>query len=314
MMYAKYKTYNGVEVPAIGFGTGVVRKYSRNPYFFLKNIIMQMLRSVYHRKCSKQLYGDIHMKKIVENAYAKGFRLFDSGRIYGYSEKMIGDAVSKYDREELFIVTKISDMDIDRKASPDNVEGNFANSLKFLNTDYVDAYLLHWPHGDWISIYKGIEKQYKMGKANTIGVCNFNIEQLEILKKECTIKPMLLQTELHPLNSKKELRNYCNKEGIVMMAHTPTGRMCEKIRESEVLKEIAGKYNKSIAQIILRWHYQNGVIPVVATASKEHMEENLKIFDFDLANEDMEKIEGINEDYIMLPGNGIDDPKYIYNL
>ena len=98
------------------------------------------------------------------------------------------------------------------------------------------------------------------------------------------------------------------------MAHTPTGRMSSKITNNSVLQELAKKHNKSIAQIILRWHFQNKVIPVVATVSERHMKENLDIFDFELSSDEMNMIESINENYVMLDSDGIDNPNYIYNL
>ena len=125
---------------------------------------------------------------------------------------------------------------------------------------------------------------------------------------------MIHQTELHPLNSKKEIRQYCKEHGILIMAHTPTGRMGKQIRQNKTLQELANKHNKTIAQIIVRWHYQNGVVPIIATKSIKHMQENKDIFDFSLTEDDMAAIEYIDEGLVLLPGNGIDDPNYIYNL
>ena len=305
-----------MNVPAIGFGTGVVKRYTRNPYLFAKVYLRYILSSVKHRKLHKNLYSDLHMSDIVAAAVRENYRLFDSGRIYAYSEPSIGKglAKAKIAREEIFLTTKISDMDITRECSPKTVEGNLANSLRYLNTEYIDAYLLHWPHGDWTDIYHQMEAVYRKGLARAIGVCNFQMEHFRQLERSSTVRPMLCQLELHPLHSRREIREYCDAHDIVIMAHTPTGRMCEKIRTNPVLQELAEKYSKTIAQIILRWHYQNGVVPVVATTSPAHMRENRDIFDFDISSEDMEKIEGIDEQYVMLPGNGIDDPNYIYNL
>ena len=129
------------------------------------------------------------------------------------------------------------------------------------------------------------------------------------LEQSCRVMPMLHQTELHPLNSKKEIRQYCKKNGILIMAHTPTGRMCNMIRQNEILKKLAEKHNKTIAQIIVRWHYQNGVVPIIATQSTVHMDENMDIFDFELSESDMDMIESIDQGEVLLKGNGIDDPK-----
>jgi len=306
--------YNGVEIPWVGYGTGVVLQYSRNPILFMKWRIRLFLSSVKHLKLNRLLRVDFGISKYLETAYSENYRLYDSGRIYGYSEVKIGNLVRKHGRDGLFLISKVSDMDVERKASPDSVNGNFELSLKYLNVDYLDMYLLHWPSGDWVNLYREMEKLYQEGKVKAIGVCNFNIENLEFLENECSIKPMVCQTECHPLNVKKELREYCRSKSIVMMAHTPTGRMCEQIRQNGVLIELAKKYNKTIAQIIIRWHYQNGVIPIVSTCSKAHLIENTIVDDFKLTPEEMIRIDAQDNEYIMLPFQGIDDPNYIYNL
>lgn len=305
---------NGLKIPLIGYGTGVVRKYSRKKLLFIKSNIYPILSSIKHLRISKQLTMDIFAAQIIRNAYSNGFRLFDTGRIYGYSEKMIGKGLNGIDRSSFYLVTKVSDMDIERKCSPDTVRENLSESLRYLGTDHVDAYLLHWPHGDWISIYLEMEKEYKEGRARSIGVCNFNISHFEQLMKKCNILPHICQTELHPFNSKPLLRMFCKEHNIVLMAHTPTARMCEKVRQCKVLLSLSRKYHKTVAQIILRWHMQNGIIPIVATVSGEHMKENLDCGDFTLSQEEMQMIDSLNEDYVMLDSDGVDDPNYIYNL
>lgn len=305
---------NGYKIPPISYGTGVIKKYSRNKFQYIKANIRPLLSTIKHMKLSKVWVMDFKGEEIIKEAYDVGFRMFDSGRIYGHSELVIGNALKNIDRDGYFLTTKISDMDIERELSPNTVKENFDNSLKYLNTDHADLYLLHWPYGNWIDIYKGIEEEYKKGRTKAIGVCNFKVENFEKLAKECEITPHVCQTELHPLNSKKDIREYCKKHNIVLMAHTPTGHMIEQIKTNKTLNELAKKYDKSLAQIILRWHIQNGVIPVVWTTDKEHMKQNLDIFDFSLSKEDMEKIESLDEGFVVLNSDGIDDPKYIYNL
>lgn len=305
---------NGYSIPWISYGTGVVKRYYRNKLLYIKDNIRPILGTIKNRSLSKKLVMDKHGAEKICNAYNFGYRMFDSGRIYGHSEAVIGEGLTHKNRRNYYLTTKISDMDIYRKCSPNTVKGNLELSLKYLQTDYIDAYLLHWPHGDWIDIYSQMEDIYTSGLAKSIGVCNFKMEHFEELLKSCKVTPHLCQTELHPLNSKKDLRKYCREKGIIVMAHTPTGRMSPKIRNNSVLKDLANKHNKSIAQIILRWHFQNNVIPVVATVSENHMKENLDIFDFELSLDEMNMIESINEDYVMLDSDGIDNPNYIYNL
>ncbi|WP_315374160.1 aldo/keto reductase [uncultured Selenomonas sp.] len=312
----KVNLRSGEKIPALGFGTGVVRLYSRNPYLFLKTRIRPLLSSIKHWRLDYILKSDLYMERFIYQALEENYRLFDTGRIYGYSEKMIGCVIraSGITREEFFLVTKISDMDITRASSPNDVRGNLEDSLRYLGTSYVDAYLLHWPHGEWIDIYRQMEQLYDEGLARAIGVCNFTIEHFAQLEQYARITPMICQLELHPLNSKREIREYCREHGIVVMAHTPTGRMYEKIRQNRVLQEIAHRHEKTIPQIIIRWHYQNDVVPVVATQSSIHMQENADIFDFSLSETEMQQIEDQDEGYVILPGNGIDNPNYIYNL
>ena len=315
----KFTLRNGVEVPFIGFGTGVIKRYSRNKPLFVRTRIRPILSAAKHLNM-KRLYAivqqDFFMSSVIDKAISEGYLLLDSGRIYGYSEVELGKAVIRngLQRRNVFIATKVSDMDLYRNFSPNDVAGNLQLSLKYLQTDYVDAYLLHWPHGNWLDIYKQMEQAYNSGLVRSIGVCNFHLEHFLALEENCSIMPMIHQTELHPLNSKKVIRNYCKEHGILIMAHTPTGRMSKAILSNDVLREIAGRHNKTIAQVIVRWHYQNGVIPIIATKSEAHMQENKNIFDFALTDEEMNMIDAIDQGDVMLPGNGIDDPRYIWNL
>lgn len=316
-MDEKYFTLRtGAAIPCQGFGTGVVRRYIRNKYLFVRARIRPVLSSIKHLRLHPSLKADLFAADAVRMAYRGGVRLFDTGRIYGHSEPVIGQVLREEGvrREDVFITTKVSDMDVTRAASPDTVAGNLTDSLRYLQTDYVDAYLLHWPSGDWRAIYQAMEAEYHAGRARAIGVCNFTVENFRELAEVAAVEPMICQLELHPLNSKRAVRDYCREHNILVMAHTPTGRMCEAIRACKPLQDLAAKYHKTIAQVILRWHYQNGVVPIVATTSPAHLAENQAIFDFALTESDMAAIEALDEGLVLLPGCGIDDPNYIYNL
>lgn len=316
MKYALTTLRDGTPVPFIGFGTGVVRRYTRNLPLFLRFRIRPILSSIKHLRLNGILKQDLFTKSYVKQAYREGLRFFDSGRIYAYSEKIIGECMRELvvKRSDVFILTKVSDMDVMREATPHSVAGNLDISLGYLGTDYADAYLVHWPSGDWKGIYKDMEREYERGRVRAIGVCNVTVDHLRDLAAVATVEPMIVQLELHPLNSKRALRDYAREHGILVMAHTPTGRMCEKICASKTLQELAARHGKSIAQIIIRWHYQNGVVPVVATTSAEHMRENQDIFNFELSEQEIAAIEALDEGYVLLPGCGITDPNYIYNL
>ena len=306
-----YKLRNGVELPWISFGTGVIRKYTRNIPLFLKSNLLNWLRSIKHRKMNRELYGNIHIKSVLEDSYDAGFRMYDSGRIYAHSEDCIGKTVSKY--PDVIITTKCSAMDVIRKASPNDVAGNLGVSLENLNRDCADLYMLHWPEGDWLDYYRQIIEEYKKGRCRAFGACNMEIEHLKAIEDAGLELPMVMQTEMHPLCTRKEILNYCKAHGIQVMAHTPIGSNIREIRESPIILKLAKKYQKNPSQIVIRWHYQNDVIPVVSTFNKKHMQENLDIFDFELTAEEMAEINGMNQNHVLLNSHGIDDPNYIYN-
>ncbi len=307
---------NGIRMPCIAFGTGVVKRFYRNKAMYIKDTMVALLRSVKHRKMVRFLKNDMTIQKTLDTAIQCGYRMFDSGRLYGHSEKFIGEAVGKYNREDFFIITKVSDVDLIRYPNAATVHDNLSISLKFLNTDYADAYLLHFPSGDWVSMYKEIEKEYKAGKVRALGVCNFDADEMESLLEICEIKPMICQVELHPLNTKRELRKLCSDNGIVVMSHTPTAHMSNRVTESEIMTGLTKKYDKSAAQIIYRWHYQNSVIPIVSSISEEHLQENLDIFDFSLMDDEMERLEELNTNYSFDKNNNKtnDCPGFVYNL
>lgn len=308
------KTYtlrNGVEIPWISYGTGVIWKYTRNIPLFLKANIIGCLRAVKHLRRNRELYGNIHIKQILNAAYDAGFRMFDTGRIYAHSEDRIGDTVSG--KPGVFVTTKCSWMDITRKCSPNDVVGNLDASLKNIKRDKADLYLLHWPEGEWLDTYAQIIEEYKKGRCRAFGACNMKIEHLKQIEEACLELPMVVQTEMHPLNVKKDLREYCQNHGIQIEAHTPTSRNNKELQNSDTMKRLTEKYHKSSVQITIRWHYQNHVIPVVSTFSKEHMKDNLDIFDFELTNEEMKEIDALDQGKVLLDSQGIDDPNYIYN-
>ena len=307
-----YKLRNGLEIPWISYGTGVVWKYTRNPWLFLKVNAKQIVFSIYGRKWNRELQGNIHIRKALNDAFDVGFRMFDTGRIYARSEKSIGSTVSN--KNDVFVTSKCSAMDVERSCSPDNVYGNLEISLKNLGRDNLDLYLLHWPEGDhWLEYYEQIVKTYKDGKVRAFGACNLKMEHIRAIQEAGLELPMIIQEECHPFYSRADVRAFCKENGIQFEAHTPTMRCNPIALENDVLISIARKYGKTVPQIIIRWHYQNDVIPVCSSFSKKHMQENMDIFDFDMTDEEMKDIDSLNMDYVCLDAVGIDDPNYIFN-
>lgn len=307
-----YTLRNGLEIPWISYGTGVVWKYTRNLGLFLKVNAKQVLFSLYNRKINRELQGNLHIREALNNAYDVGFRMFDTGRIYAKSEKAIGETVSN--KIDSFVTSKCSAMDVERNCSPDSVRGNLEISLKNLKRSQLDLYLLHWPEGEhWLEYYEQIVQAYKDGKVRAFGACNLKMEHIKAIQDAGLELPMVIQEECHPFYSRADVRNFCKKNGIQFEAHTATMRSNPIALENDVLLGIARKYGKTVPQIIIRWHYQNDVIPVCSSFSKRHMQENMDIFDFDMTEEEMGSIDGLNMDYICLDATGIDDPNYIYN-
>lgn len=309
-----YVLGNGLTLPWISFGTGVIWKYIRNKKLFIKLNLREALSSVKHLRLNRELKGNLLCKKYLNQAYDAGFRMFDTGRIYGYSEKYIGQTVAQ--KENVILVTKCSAMDVERDCSPNTVEGNLDLSLKNLGIDCVDIYLFHWPEGNWLEYYRQLIGLSAKGKFRAFGACNLKLEHLCEIERAKLPLPQIIQTEMHPFNAKIELREYCRDHGIQLMAHTPTAKGVKPDGETGgYLNALGKKYEKTAVQVVLRWHYQNDVIPVVSTFSRAHMEENLNIFDFALTEEEMKRIDELDKGMVLLKATGCydDDSNYVYN-
>ncbi|WP_404451080.1 aldo/keto reductase [Virgibacillus necropolis] len=225
----------------------------------------------------------------VANAIEVGFRSIDTAKVYK-NERGVGEAIAKsgVPREDLFITTKVWNTD----QGYDNTLKAFDESLDKLGLDYVDLYLIHWPtpeHDDYVETYKAMEKLYKDGRTKAIGVCNFNIEHLQRLLDECEVTPVVNQVECHPYLQQTKLQEFCQKNDIYLEAWSPLMQGGE-VLDNEVTKEIAGQYNKTPAQVIIRWHLQSGRIVIPKSVTPSRIEENFDVFGFELSKEDMEKI------------------------
>ena len=274
---------NGVELFDLCFGTGIVSK-NTNPLYKMKCVIRDGLKDKKQRKI------DNSFRSVITTAMKYNCHMFDTARAYGGAEYELGKALNSYDRSDYKIITKLCNDEQFKK----NVRGSLEKSLHELNMDYVDLYLMHWPVTDYfLDSWKEMEKLYKEGMCKAIGVCNCNIHHLNELESVAEIMPMVNEFECHPLFTQKELREYCKEKNIQVMAYTSTGRMDERLKKT-VLVPLAKKYNKSIAQIILRWHQQIGNIPIINSVNPKHMVENTNIYDFNLSNEEIASIESIN--------------------
>ncbi|WP_026584813.1 aldo/keto reductase [Bacillus sp. J33] len=227
----------------------------------------------------------------VKAALKAGYKSIDTAAVYK-NEEGVGKAIKEagVPREELFVTTKVWNSD----QGYDSAIQAFETSLEKLGLDYIDLYLIHWPvEGKYQETWKALETLYKEKRVRAIGVSNFHIHHLEDLMQTAEVKPMVNQVELHPLLNQSELRDFCKKHEIQIEAWSPLAQ--GELLENGVLKEIAQKYNKSVAQIILKWDLQNEIVTIPKSVKEHRIIENADIFDFQLAPEDMDKINSLNE-------------------
>ncbi len=228
----------------------------------------------------------------VKAAIKNGYKSIDTAAVY-QNEEGVGKAIkeSGVPREELFITSKVWNSD----QGYDSTLQAFETSLKKLGLDYLDLYLIHWPgKNKFKETWKALEKLYKEGRVRAIGVSNFKIHHLEELLKDCEIKPMVNQVEYHPHLTQKDLLAFCQKEGIQLEAWSPLKQ--GQLLNDPVINEIAAKYGKSAAQVILRWDLQTEVVTIPKSTKEQRIIENANIFDFELTTEDMQKIDALNKD------------------
>lgn len=251
-MYFKMK--NGVKIPSIGFGTSLIEG-----------------------------------KECVENiklALEAGYRHIDTASVYR-NEEAIGQALkeSKIPREEIFITSKVWKDSM----GYENTINSFNNSLKKLQLEYIDLFLIHWPrNGDPqlnIDTWRALEDLYKSKKVRAIGVSNFLKHHLEIILDNCEIIPMINQLEFHPGLTREETVNFCKEKNILVEAWAPLGK--GSMLKNEELIKISNKYKKSVAQLCIRWCLQNEVIPLPKSSNLNRMIENRNVFDFVISDEDM---------------------------
>ena len=201
-------------------------------------------------------------------------------------------------REDLFITSKLWLEDYGRA----NVDQAYNHSIQRLGLDYLDLYLMHWPGTNeavMIDTWQGMEDLYKESKVKNIGVSNFTPENFEALLAQVSIKPVINQVEFHPYLIQKELRQYLEAQSIVMESWSPL--MNAQILEDETINDIANEIGKSPAQVIIRWNVQHGVVVIPKSVTPSRIEENLNVFDFELSDAQMERIDQLNKDERMGP-------------
>ena len=222
-------------------------------------------------------------------ALQDGYRLIDTANAY-VNEKAVGRAMKKSGivREGIFLETKLWPSFYEQE---DAVE----KTLERLDTDYIDLLLIHQPAGNYIAGYRLMEKAYKEGKVKAIGLSNFTKEQVQEILDICEVKPSVLQTEVHPYYQENELKDFLDKEDIKIQAWYPLGHGDATLLKEQVFTELGEKYHKSNAQIILRWHIQAGNIVIPGSKNPDHIRDNFDLFDFELTDEEMQKIGSLDK-------------------
>ncbi len=226
----------------------------------------------------------------VKWALDKGYRHIDTAAIYE-NEKGVGAGIkaSGIPREEVFLVSKVWNMD----QGYDATIRAFETSLRKLDTDYLDLYLIHWPvQGKYKETWKALETLYREKRVRAIGVSNFLLHHLKDLLSEASEIPMVNQMEFHPYLVQEDLLEFCRDKGIQYEAWSPL--MQGNIFEIGVFRELAEKYNKTIAQVVLRWDLQKGVVTIPKSSNKQRIAENAEVFDFALSEEDMARLDALD--------------------
>ncbi|MGW7975797.1 aldo/keto reductase [Staphylococcus xylosus] len=240
-----------------------------------------------------KLNGVSGMHAIV-SALNQGYRLLDTA--YNYeNEGTVGKAIeqSHVSRDQIIVTSKLPGRYQDYNSAMIAIQ----ESIYRLNVEYIDLYLIHWPnprHGKFVEAWQALIDARNAGLIKSIGVCNFLPEHIETLEQETGVLPSVNQIELHPYFNQQDMLRYHNEKGIITQAWSPLGRASEVINDKDI-EVIAEKYDKTIPQIILRWHIQNGVVPIPKATSIARQIQNKDVFDFTLEHDDIEKINALTQ-------------------
>lgn len=231
-------------------------------------------------------------ERCVLDALKVGYRLFDTAQSY-FNEEEVGNAIVKsgVSREEIFLTSKVW---IDHYGY-EECRKSVLESLRKLKTDYIDLMLLYQPFSDYYGAYRALEDLYDEGKIKAIGISNFYPDRMVDLASFTRIKPMINQIEIHPYHQQVFSKEWHDKYGVQLEAWAPFGEGRKNMFELSELKEIGDKYGKTVAQVILRWHLQRGIVVIPKSTHLERMKENFNVFDFELAQEDMDVISKLDK-------------------
>ncbi len=276
----RLKLNNNVLIPSIGFG-------------------------VYRVKDLKECENS------VVEAIKAGYRLIDTATAY-QNEEAVGRAIKccGVPREEMFITTKLWITDF----GYEKAKKGFEKSLKNLGLDYLDLFVIHQPYNDYYGAWRALEELYEQGKVRAIGIDNFTQERTAEFLFFNKIKPMVNLLECNPYFQREDEKEYLDSENILMEAWSPLSAGQSKLFENEILKNIAQNHNKSVAQVVLRWLIQRGIVPIVKSTNPQRIKENLEIFDFNLTDEEMKEISKLDTGHTcFIPRNTAKNVKEFLN-
>ena len=270
---------NGTLMPRIMMGTSIC-DLKGNP----KNLMKQLEDSI--------IYG--------ESLKTVGF---DTARDYE-NESLLGEIFNRMflrgncNREDIFITTKVGN----EQQRGRNMEAEIDFSLKSFHLEYVDLWLLHWPLPEyWLDNWEQVTKIYEKGKVKAIGIANCRERHIEAITKSGLMLPHVIQVEYHPFRTVPGLKKKCMENKIQLEAYSANCLMLPFVRNNAVLNDLSQKYKKSVTQIIMRWHIQQSVVPIFRSFNINHIRDNVEIFDFELSDEEMQRIYNLNQDYKFHP-------------
>lgn len=278
---------NGIKMPKIGFG---------------------VFRMTNENEC----------EEAVMNAIQSGYRLIDTAAAYG-NEEAVGRAIKQSDvkRDELFITTKLWITETNYELA----KKGFERSLEKLGLDYLDLYLIHQPYNDYYGAWRALEELYNEGKIRAIGIDNFTNDKVADFVFFNKIKPAVNLVECNAFYQRKEECEYLKKQNIQMQAWSPLSAGQNRLFENETLIDIAKNHNKTVAQVVLRWLIQRGIVPIVKSSNLSRMKENIDVFDFELSSEEMQMIFALDTGHTCFSprttGEAVDDflkKSLLYNI
>lgn len=279
---------NGVQMPQLGLGTQIQRLEGDSS------------------ESGRELLNETSRQAVVA-ALQAGYRHLDTAHGY-YNERGVGQGIidSGVPREEIWLTSKLWPSEYGEGVTMEAID----SMLERLQVDYIDLIYLHHPVGDYVGAWKDLEKAYQQGKVRALGISNFDNwpEAFHAIVDDMEIKPQVLQIECHPFAQRQETRALAEEYGIQIECWYPIGHADPELLQNPVLTEIAEAHGKSVVQVILRWHMQEGFSAIPGSTNPEHIQENIEIFDFELTDEEMEQIRALDSEdrYFNLPYSQMD--------